>query len=322
MSTAELGRVPFIPEATLRAHHVHELADDRFRAAARARQALLREANGWPIGNWGADTDRPREMGSYLSPEHAGANFITPEIAALARREVAWREDDALIDTDRLYRNMLSSMPAAFNLAGPLALSPRLATAVLRRLAPDFVHKADATLFEHSPARRHPAFTNDRSAFDALFKVTTTSGELGFIAAEVKYTETCHEQPARLRPRYDELSRLSTLFVDPDHPGLRVAPLQQLWRQHLLAFAMVHNGLYSAGRYFLVAPTLNRAVQDAVALYQTHLLPGGIIPFNVVSFEQFIEAIRRSGAKDIAARLHERYLDFSPVDALITGPQS
>ena len=317
MSTTALGRVPFIPEATLRAHHVHEPADDRFRAAARARQALLREARGWPIGLWASDTDHAREMGSYLSPEHDGANFITPEIAALARREVAWREDDALIDTDRLYRNMLSSMPATFNLAGPLALNARLATAVLRRLAPGFVRKVEGVLFEHSPARRHPAFTNDRSAFDAVFKVTTTAGEHGFIAAEVKFTESMCEQPARLRPRYDELSALSDLFVDPNHPDLRAAPLQQLWRQHLLAFAMVHNGLYSAGRYVLIAPTLNRAVQEAVALYRTHLLPGGIVPFDVISFEQLIDAIRRSGGRDVAQLLHDRYVDFSDVDALI-----
>lgn len=322
MSTAELGRVPFIPESTLRAHHVHEQADDRFRAAARARQALLRETKGWPMGLWPAGSDEQRELGSYLAEDHGDANFITPDIARLARRVVAWREDDALIDTDRLYRNLLSSMPATFNLIGPLALNPRLATAILRRLCPSFVKKVDDTLFEHSPARRHPAFTNDRSAFDALFKVTTPEGEHGFIATEIKYTESMHEQPARLRPRYDELSRLSTLFVDPDHPDLRTAPLQQLWRQHLLAFAMVHNGLYTTGRYILIAPTLNRAVAQAVAQYRTHLLPGGIVPFDVISYEGFIEAIGRSGATDVAALLHERYLDFRPVDALIDGTQS
>ena len=322
MSTTALGRVPFIPEETLRAHNVFEFGDDRFRAAARARQALLREAKGWPMGIWAKDSERsrPREMGSYLAEDHNGANFITSEIAALARRVVAWREDDALIETDRLYRNMLSSMPACMNLTGPLALDPRLATAVLRKLAPDFVHKVDATLFETSPGRRHAAYTMCRSAFDVLFKVTTTDGEHGFISCELKYTESCFEQPARLRPRWDELSRLSTLFVDPDHPQLRAAPLQQMWRQHL-SFSMLNAGLYSAGRYILIAPTLNRAVQEAVALYRSHLLPGGIVPFEFISFEQFIEAIRRSGAKDIAALLHERYVDFTPVDALITGQQ-
>jgi hypothetical protein len=319
MSTIARGRVPFIPQDQLRTHHVYERADDRFRAAARARQALLREAKGWPMGLWPAGGEEKRELGSYLAEDHQDANFITPEIANLARKEIAWREDDALIDTDRLFRNLLSSMPATFNILGELALKPRLATTVMRRLCPDFVHTVEATLFEHSPARRHPTFTADRSAFDALFKITTTAGEHGFVACEVKYTESMHEQPARLRPRYDELSKLSELFVDPNHPDLRAAPLQQMWRQHLLAFAMVKNGLYSAGRFIVIAPTLNRAVQEAIASYRSHLLPGGVIPFEAISFEQVVEAIRRSGAKKIATLLHERYLDFRPVDELILG---
>jgi hypothetical protein len=41
------------------------------------------------------------EIGCYLDKTHEDANFITPEVARLARREVAYREDDALIDEDR-----------------------------------------------------------------------------------------------------------------------------------------------------------------------------------------------------------------------------
>lgn len=317
MSTAALGRVPFIPEATLRAHNVYEPADDRFRAAARARQALLREANGWPMGLWPANSDKQRHLGSYLSEAHGDANFINDEVAKLARKEVAWREDDALIDEDRLYRNLLSSMPATFNLLGPLALRPRLATAVMRRICPGFVKNVTSTLFEHSPARRHPAFTADRTAFDALFKITTPANEHAFISVEVKYTESLRETPARLRPRYDELSQASGLFIDPEHPALREAPLQQIWRQHLLSFTMIQNGCFSAGRFIMIAPALNRAAQDAIAQYRTHLSTRGIVSFDAISFEQLIEAIRRSGARDVAEQLHERYVDFTPVDALI-----
>ena len=81
----------------------------------------------------------------------------------------------------------------------------------------------------------------------------------------LQYTENLCEKAADLRPRYDELSQQSTMFVDPDHPALRTAPLQQLWRQHLLSFSMIHNGLYNAGRFIVIAPTLNRSVQEAVA---------------------------------------------------------
>lgn len=316
MSTAALGRVPFLPAETLQAHQVYEPLDGRFRAAARMRQALLREENGWPIGQWPADGDKQRPLGSYLAPEHGDANFVTPEVAALVRREIAYREDDALIDQDRLYRNMLSSMPATFSLVGPLKLRARLATAVLRRIQPGFIQKVTDVLFEHSPARRHPAFTMDRTAFDVLIKVDTTAGVSGFVAVEVKFTETGSETPARLRPRYDELSTQSGLFVDPDHPALRTAPLQQLWRQHMLGYSMIKAGLYSEGRFIVLAPALNRPIQEALTLYRTHLRPDGVVPFDVISFESWIGAMRRAGAKEATA-LWNRYVNYEAVDALI-----
>lgn len=317
MSVLEYGRVPFIPESALREHKVFEQADDRFRAAVRARQALLREQKGWDIGLYPPTADAQREIGSYLGGANPNANFLTPEIGNLVRREVAYREDDALIDQERLYRNMVSSHPATFNVFGPLKLEPRLASSVARRLCPDLVRQATAVLFEHSPGRRHPAFTNDRTAFDVLIKAQTTAGH-GFIAIEMKLTETMAEAPARLRPRYDELSRASGLFKDPDHPDLRAAPLQQLWRQHMLAAAMVQNGLYSAGRFIVIAPALNRRVWSAVAQFNSHLVQDDpVVTFDAVTLESVISAIRKAGAKETASLLHERYCDFAPLDALI-----
>ena len=317
MSVLEYGRVPYLPEKALREHKVFEQADDRFRAAVRARQALLREQKGWDIGLYPPAADAQREIGSYLGNANPDANFITPEVAELVRREVAYREDDALIDQERLYRNMVSSHPATFNVFGPLKLEPRLASSVARRLCPDLVRQATEVLFEHSPARRHPAFTNDRTAFDVLIKAQTTAGH-GFIAIEMKLTETMAEAPARLRPRYDELSRTSGLFKDPDHPDLRAAPLQQLWRQHMLAAAMVQNGLYSAGRFVVVAPALNNRVWSAVAQFRSHLVVDDpVVTFDALKLESVIVAIRKAGAKETAELLFERYVDMESLNALI-----
>jgi hypothetical protein len=317
MSVVEFGRVPYLPEKALRDHKVFEQADDRFRSAVRVRQALLREQKGWEIGLYPPTAETQREIGSYLSKADPNANFISAEVAHLVRREVAYREDDSLIDQERLYRNMVSSHPATFNLFGPLKLDRKLASSVARRICPDFVRQATAVLFEHSPARRHPAFTADRTAFDVLIKAQTTAGH-GFIAIEVKFTESMAETPARLRPRYDELSTASGLFKDPDSPELRAAPLQQLWRQHMLAAAMIMNGLYSAGRFMVVAPALNRRVWDAVAQFRNHLIDdGAVVTFDAITLEILVAAIRKAGAKDIASLLHERYCDFSPLDALI-----
>jgi hypothetical protein len=88
------------------------------------------------------------------------------------------------------------------------------------------------------------------------------------------------ETPARLRRRYDELSTASGLFKDPDHPELRAAPLQQLWRQSLLASAMVMNGLYNAGRFFDF---------DAQMQWQT-LKSGAILKLTGAKAERLMDA--------------------------------
>jgi len=83
------------------------------------------------------------------------------------------REEDAAIDEERLFGNALSSMPLCFNLFAPLALDLNLATAVFRRLLPEFVHTVEQVIFEHSPGRREDRFLAGRTAFDLAVRVTT-----------------------------------------------------------------------------------------------------------------------------------------------------
>ena len=320
MSIENYGRVPFIPAKTLRQHKVYDGGDDRFRSAARLRQALYREENAWPIGSYTTAKGKKRRMGNYLAEKDAanGANFISPEVGKLVRTEIAYREDGALIDITRLQTNLLSSHPAVFNFFGPLKLDLDLATAVLQAIAPDYVGEVSDLLFEHSPARRHPLFTNCRTAFDVLIKCATVQHQNGFIAVELKLSETMQEGPASLRPRWDELSRLSGLYKDPDHPALRSNPLQLLWRQHLLATAMILNGLYTTGRFIIVAPKYNEHVNEAVHEYRQHLANNeGSIEFDAISFEDLTACIERAGAKDLAHALRTRYCDYSSLDELI-----
>ena len=320
MSIEVYGRVPFIPTKTLRQYKVYDGGDDRFRSASRLRQALFREEHSWPIGRYTTARGTKRKMGNYLSEAAAdeGANFISPEIAKLVRREVAYREDGALIDETRLRTNLLSSQPAVFNFFGGLKLDLDLASATLQSIAPDFVGEVSEVLFEHSPARRDPRFTNCRTAFDVLVKCGTVQHQNGFIAIELKFSETLQESPAALRPRFDELSRLSGLYKDPDHPALRSNPLQLFWRQHMLATAMIMNGLYSCGRFIVVAPRYNLHVQEAVHEYRQHLAGNdGAVEFDLVSFDDLTKCIARAGGEELSRALHARYCDFKAVDDLI-----
>ena len=160
-----------------------------------------------------------------------------------------------MIDQERLTTNLLSSMPLTFNLLAPLAAKRERADSMLYALLSDFRGFAVETLFEHSPGRGDPRFTGDYTAFDALTRYERGDGRKGFVAFEIKYSESMREPVPEIKPHYNELSEASGLFLDPAEAALRTNPLQQLWREHLLAQSMIDNGHYDEGYFVMVAPT-------------------------------------------------------------------
>lgn len=149
-----LTHLPLIPKQVLRQHHVYEPSDTRFRACARLLQALWREDRNLPIGYHVTQDGKRRKLGSRVSyvAGRAGANFLTPAIAALVQREVIYREVGAFIDEQRLRTNLLSSMPLCFNLLGPLKLNLSLAMRVLHLACPTLdILRVSSVRFEHSP---------------------------------------------------------------------------------------------------------------------------------------------------------------------------
>ena len=320
MSVANPRRrvVPVIPTAVLERHQALEPGDGRFKAAARLMQSLWREQRGYQSGRYVDRHGKPRRLGSRLpaAVAHGGANFLNPEIVALAHREIAYREIAAVIDTKRLFANLLSSQTLTFNLLGPLKLNLELATTVFKRLFPDFCETVDDIWFEHSPGRGRRAFTDDHTAFDALVLCHTVRGGTGFIALEVKYSEGTGTTPLPSRSRYEELSQQSGLYRDPKLSVLRSGPLQQFWREHMLAQSMLQAKLYDEGMFVVTAPGQNHECDRAVTRYREQLAESSssAAGFAAVSIEAIIDAIERAGAVATAQALRERYFDFTRVD--------
>jgi hypothetical protein len=105
-------------------------------------------------------------------------------------------------------------MPLAFNAFAPLRQDRDLAARVLRAIIPaiDITAVIDV-LFEHSPGRRNPELTGDRSAFDVAFINERSDGQRGIAAIEVKFTEAGTEPaPPELNPRYTDLAHSSDLY--------------------------------------------------------------------------------------------------------------
>lgn len=315
--------LPIVPIDVLKKHQVYEKYDNRFRSCARLLQACWRTEQGLPIGTHAGRNGRKRRIGSLLSNSAAdlGRNFMTPAIAHVARRAVAYQEPGAMIDRGRLFGNLLSSMPLCFNLYAPLALDLNLATRVIRHLFPTTnLHAVTGVWFEHSPGRQHLDLTGDRTAFDVAVIYNRADGGEGFIGFEIKFSESLQDTaPTELDPRYDGLAESSGLFKEPMNAVLRVNPLQQLFREHLLAQAAVMRGDWAEASFALVAPKDNHLVQRGADFYAAHLTPtlAGQVPFVNITLEQFIEALGLAGEIEYASALHDRYCAWDKVQELV-----
>ena len=106
---------------------------DRSRAVAahRAHQSAWREeVLAWPPGPPTNPVARKRyeRLGSCLAeqhdgqkPKHAGVNLMSPDAVEYAKTRVRELEGlGGLAETDRLWRNLLSSQPLAFSITGEL----------------------------------------------------------------------------------------------------------------------------------------------------------------------------------------------------------
>jgi hypothetical protein len=313
--------LPIVPSAVLRRHRVLEARDTRFRACARLLQALWRQEQSLPIGTFRARAGKKRRIGSLLAQTVAeqGRNFLTPAVASWTKAQIAYQQPGAFIEQSRLARNMLSSQPAACNLLGPLGLDRDLAVRVLRRLLPSHdIRRVLRVLLEHSPGRRATDLTGDRSAFDVAIEYERSDSRRGFIGFEIKYSETMGEAAPLADPtRLDDLASASGLFKEPRHVALRLNPLQQLFREHLLAAAAVRRGDYAEATFILIAPHHNHLVQRGAALYAAHLAADTPVPFINIELEEVINAFYHAGENDYAAALHDRYCAFEKVHALV-----
>jgi len=235
----------------------------------------------------------------------AGLNFLTPAIYAIAKARIEAPEQHETLDGLRLYRDLLSSMPMAFNLFGEASL-PNNAP-VRSELARLFgVRAADDSdiVFEWSPARRDPQYTRDRTAFDVALRLGDPAGPRTVIGIETKYHEhsTKEKRPSPRQPealrRYEEqtdflvaIAENSGVFKPGWHDQVLATDLRQIWRDHLLALSMRrHPTLWGAeSRYVLVYPARNVSYKNATGAYAALLADGGD-SFNALTIERIAEA--------------------------------
>lgn len=342
----QLTHTPLIPERILRQYGAYSWYDDRFRASARLLQCLWLRDHDIPTAASPVNaSDNPAAnagFGSILTVEaaNAGLNFLSSAVHRHCLHSWLMSEPGACYEETRLFGNSLSSMPMAFNLLAPLAWDLDLASRVFSRLLPGIFQRVERIQFETSPGRRDTRFNprgegpylGDRSAFDCAIHGVDVSGTPCIVYTEIKYSETLnHTNIAKMRERYNEASRQVRLYDNPDSLILRSPPIEQFWREHMLAQLAVDNGVTAKAVFLAIGPELNRRVQGAFQVYEGELIEPnrqepGRVPFIPMTLETVIRAIAHAGAIDHARALWGRYCDFDRVYRLsfqqLTGDAS
>lgn len=292
-----------------------------FKRRARLHQSQWREKRSIPPGSHPMRRvddkhfrKHPRILGSRIELDRAyalGENFISTAALEAVRFRLAAKEPHQTLDADRLYSDLLSSMPMCFNLFGDLHADPGLATAAVRAWWPDTPGEVSAVRFEWSPQRATPGrFLGNRSAFDVAFELDLGDGKHGLIGVETKYHENCRAEPSpdpstRL-PRYSEVAQQSGVFVD-GATGLVIGTrLQQIGLDHLLALSMpvTEPERWAWVRFVLVHPEANPSYARASNEYRKLL--SNQSTFGTATIESLLaaEVVPRSTTEAFA----ERYL--------------
>jgi len=177
--------------------------DTEFSAWARELQNAWRAERGFPIGTYKQKQKngsyKEVELGNYIETIFAldkQKNFLTDNIRSVTAHALKTKEKGAKISKTRLYANLLSSQPLAFNLFSELSINLPLATEFFSRQFPERIKEVTKIIFEHSDGRGDCSYTCDHSAFDVFVEYRSVVGQNGFIGIEVKYAESLNNKPA------------------------------------------------------------------------------------------------------------------------------
>jgi hypothetical protein len=303
-----MTQTPTPSDELLRAHNALVPSDNAVQRQLRLRQALWRERSALPIG-----AHRGRPLGSRLPMPFAQdtlANYLTETVRDVVRAEVLDPHKSAgkLYTQPRIFEDLLSSQPLCFNLFAELQRDLALASRAFAVLLGQPDVRVMGIEFEHSPGRGSERFTGDASAFDVFVRYEFGESARGFVGLEVKYAETMQQPPARHRARYEAVADAMGVFVPEARPRLREAPLEQLWRDHLLAGSLLLDEAsgFARGAFAVVYPSENVSVADAAQAYRGCLRDDA--GFRAWTLEELLDVFARCGDGPWVGEVRGRYL--------------
>lgn len=298
--------------------------DSSFVAECRLLQSVYRVEIGQDIAPY-VGRDGVHHYGNYISDgEVSGANFLEEYIFEYAKERAEHPKKYETIQKDRLYNNLLSSQPMAFNLFCPLrrmlSEMPECATKAISAALPLYpIARVTEVELEFIPDN-HIELTGDRSAMDAIIRFEDYGGRCSFIAIETKYSENLGTNVARDNKRaISAIKELGCFKPDiEDKIERNKVRLTQIYRNFLLS--------ETYGRYIdaeshslILSPKRHPSTKREWLSLRNELAEEYQNKIRTLSLEEFVDALIANSSNEYRTtleRFKDRYLNFDKIKRL------
>ena len=291
--------------------------DTKYVELCRRMQSIYRQEIGLPIAPY-----KGHMYGNYISNgKESGANFLADYIHAHALERIRNKRPYEMIQEDRLFNNLLSSQPMAFNLFCPLqklrSEAPQVATIAIKAALPCYdIALVKEVALEFIP-EKYKDITGDKSAMDAIIRYVDSEGKNCFIAIETKYSESLGANEAKDDVTKEKERRVAVeLGVFRDEAAEKIAsgdvPLTQIYRNFLLSEAYgKRSGLRSYS--IILSPGIHPSTEREVDSLLPELKEEYAEKLRIVHLEDFVDALIANTPEEYSSlfdRFKSRYLDF------------
>lgn len=300
---------------------VKPLSITEFTRRCRELQGSFREKMKEPMGVGPFRDSVTKQINMLVDGEKTGKNFVNAFTFNYARQRVKNLQPHETINEYRLFNNMLSSQPMAFNLFCPLMKMLKdgkfgPVNNIFKAIFPD-MHISMVTEIDleylHTDIKY---YLNDCTAMDAIVRYKDTDNKPAFIAIETKYTDVLGENTSnkeRAQLKYREWIKRIGMFKPETEKDLLEGKkvISQIYRNFLLTECYGIRENASRCYSVVLAPAQHPTTEKEVASLKNELKPEYQYKISTVTLEDFVEkALKYSPSVDRAPFRYfkERYL--------------
>lgn len=301
-------------------------SDNSFTAKARLLQSTWRVENGLQMGLGPTKNSKTIYGNMIKDGELSGKNFFYAETFEYALWRVDKKLKDETIESYRLFNNLMSSMPMAFNLFHPLMMlqsrHPAVLDQMIQNVFPDLpIYKIKEIGLEFIPTPIEQ-YTNDKSAMDAFISFWDKEGGEHIIAIETKYTDSLGTNTSSEKVFNIQLDILKNLnLFSPDAIDMitrKKIPICQIYRNFMLTerYCQVQKLMNSYS--YILAPEEHPSTQKEIESINQYLKPEYQYKLQKYKLEDFVNALKSNCPTEYIPWLdwfNDRYLNFEKINA-------